>query len=285
VVAVLALAGCSATSSPVPAPSSARPDTTTSSAIASPSQGGLSGPSVSSSGGTPGVTPGVALRCASALSPGLASIELGGPTPTDRLAAGEVGSGSVAVVLLHQTGRAAMCGWAPYAGWLATQGVRVLALDFCGYGQSTCQSASFAADPVAQVKVAVEKLRASGATRITVVGASMGGTIAVAAAAPVGADAVVDLSGPVRWPPYDTNAVLPTLTMPTLLAVNESDDAQAHAVMQAGTTQVPATHKLFVSAPAGHGWDLVMSRTDPSAPPTALGRLVADWIAGRYPAG
>ncbi len=121
--------------------------------------------------------------------------------------------------------------------------------------------------------------------RDRIVGASMGGTIAVAAAAPVGADAVVDLSGPVRWPPYDTNAVLPTLTMPTLLAVNESDDAQAHAVMQAGTTQVPATHKLFVSAPAGHGWDLVMSRTDPSAPPTALGRLVADWIAGRYPAG
>lgn len=157
VVAVLALAaGCSATSSPVPAPSSARPDATTTLAIASPSQGGLSGPSVSSSGGAPGVTPGRALRCASALSPGLASIELGGPTPTDRLAAGEVGSGSVAVVLLHQTGRAAMCGWAPYAGWLATQGVRVLALDFCGYGQSTCQSASFAADPVAQVKVAVE---------------------------------------------------------------------------------------------------------------------------------
>ena len=80
-----------------------------------------------------------------------------------------------------------------YASYLADHGIRSVAIDLCGYSRSFCPLPS-QEDSVGQVKLTTDALRAAGARRITLVGASIGGSLAVAAAASTKADAVVDLS-------------------------------------------------------------------------------------------
>lgn len=102
--------------------------------------------------------------------------EVSFPTPDD----GEIhgllyGSGEHAVVLAH--GKVFdKESWAPLAPRLAAAGLQVLAIDFRGYGQSKpgAEGEKLFLDVVA----AMSYLRARGATRISLVGASMGGGVA-----------------------------------------------------------------------------------------------------------
>jgi pimeloyl-ACP methyl ester carboxylesterase len=132
-----------------------------------------------------------------------------------------LGSGTTAAVLLHQTDGNGLCGMLFYAGYLADHGIRSVAIDLCGYSQSFCQVSS-QEDPIGQVKLVSDALRAAGARRITLVGASMGGSLAVAAAAPTEADAVADLSGPARFNSLDIKTNAPTVTMPILIAFGKA---------------------------------------------------------------
>ena len=102
------------------------------------------------------------------------------------------------VILLHQTSPTGYCGWVTYADWAAEQGVRVVLVDLCGWGSAVC-SEELTSDPEAQVRLMVDWAREQGAAHVAVVGASMGGAIALGVADPAGADAVVDLSGPETW--------------------------------------------------------------------------------------
>jgi len=101
------------------------------------------------------------------------------------------GSGPTAVVLLHQTGAGGFCGWVPYARWLGARGVLAVAVDDCLHGAPRC-TPQVAGDTRAQVALAVDRARARGATRVAVVGASMGGARALGVGQAAGADAVVD---------------------------------------------------------------------------------------------
>jgi pimeloyl-ACP methyl ester carboxylesterase len=88
--------------------------------------------------------------------------------------------------------------WAPFATWLAGRGHQVLAIDFRGYGRSTAGRDSQAL--FEDVLAAVRYLHRLGATRVAVLGASMGGGAAAEAAvraAPGEIDRVILLS-PVR---------------------------------------------------------------------------------------
>ena len=109
---------------------------------------------------------------------------------------GWLGSGDTSAVLLHQTDGYGLCGFLFYAGYLAKHGVGVVAMDLCGYGQSFCVGRPLGNDPAGQVKVVTDAVRADGATRVVLVGASMGGSVSLTAAKAVEADAIVDLSGP-----------------------------------------------------------------------------------------
>lgn len=192
-----------------------------------------------------------------------------------------VGSGPTVALLLHQTGRSASCGWWPYANHLAASGVRAVMLDLCGYGASTCDvNRPWAHDYPAQVALAATRLRADGAQRLTLVGASLGGTVASLSAAPAKADAVVNLSG-FGYGTMVTGPALATLTIPVLGAGShneEGDSAQLEREIAASASPT----KRFVWAELGHGWNLVLDGPMPDSPLTPLGRVVIGWVKGDY---
>jgi len=92
--------------------------------------------------------------------------------------------------------------WRPLAEQLAAKGLRVLAIDFRGWGKSTAGSAKDAL--FEDVLAAVRYLRRGGAARVSVVGASMGGGAAAEAAvraSPGEIDRLVLLSPAPAGPP------------------------------------------------------------------------------------
>ena len=89
------------------------------------------------------------------------------------------GKGERGVVLAHG-GRFNKASWEKQARTLAKAGFRVLAIDFRGYGQSRGpgQSDPMSAPLHLDVLAAVRYLRSRGATSVSVVGGSMGGSAA-----------------------------------------------------------------------------------------------------------
>jgi pimeloyl-ACP methyl ester carboxylesterase len=173
-----------------------------------------------------------------------------------------VGSGPVGAVLIHEYPRD-LCGWWPYARYLARHGVRALLFDLRCFGESGCPGGRGHA--VADVDAAMAELRRRGARRVALVGASMGGAIAVVAAARLHPAAVVDLSGE-----RDTSGLTPGIdadagaaargvTAPALFAVARGDRYVPVADMRAVARRVRSTTRRVIVLPAGagHGWDLM----------------------------
>jgi pimeloyl-ACP methyl ester carboxylesterase len=115
----------------------------------------------------------------------------------------EVGTGKIGVVLGHQY-YSDHCEFMEFARELAASGFRALTIDFRYNGASTGGNSSRLDLDVA---AAVVRLRGDGATRIKLVGASMGGTAVLVAASRImpPVDGVVSLSGPTYF--RDLNAV------------------------------------------------------------------------------
>jgi pimeloyl-ACP methyl ester carboxylesterase len=105
------------------------------------------------------------------------------PTPDGGLIYADVyGKGERAVVLAHG-GRFLKESWAPQAKAMAAAGFRVMAINFRGESQSHGSGGRSAEeDRRYDVLGAVQYLRKSGATSVSVVGASMGGDYAAEAA-------------------------------------------------------------------------------------------------------
>jgi dienelactone hydrolase len=106
------------------------------------------------------------------------------------------GSGKTAIVLVHQR-RGTLCQWVPYAKRLAGLGYTAFALDLRGNGES--QSRPYPANQRygGDVAAAAKFVRSLGARKVFLVGASLGGSAAISAAAntrPV-VDGVVSVSG------------------------------------------------------------------------------------------
>ena len=164
--------------------------------------------------------------------------ECGGPAPAVRrvvlrtrpdvvrIAAAQVGSGPTAVVLVHQTDTT-LCEWLPYARRLAAGGHRAIAIDLRAHGVSDAAPARVMGRFDLDVAAAVRHARGRGARRVGLVGASLGGTVVLTAAAGVRppVDAVVSLSGPARWPDLDAVRAVRGLRMPVLLVAG-ADDVQ-----------------------------------------------------------
>ena len=203
----------------------------------------------------------------------------------DRLQAAAVGSGRDAAVFVHQSGTHGLCDFWPYAAWLAaTKHIRAVLVDQCGYGASTCPGVGRNVDGgrwVAATRAAVAWTRAHGARRITLVGASFGGIIVLHAAQSIQppVNAVVDLSGELRWAGVDSLAAGRHLRVPALLAVAPGDRYVSVGDMRRLYAAIPARPKRLVVAPAGagHGWALLTAATGWSP----LGATTAAWIHGR----
>jgi esterase/lipase len=192
-----------------------------------------------------------------------------------------VGSGPVGVVLLHEY-PGPMCGWWPYATYLAHHGVQALLFDFRCLGLSTCPRGG-EGDPTGDVAAAISVLRRHGAQSIAIVGASLGGVVAVTAGAKLHPSAIVDLSGE-----RDLDGLLPGVNLssfaaapgvhaPALFAVARQDRYVSVADMRAIYRRAGSTTKRVIVMPAaaGHGWDMLLDADFSWSP---LARQVLEFV-------
>ncbi|WP_155384512.1 alpha/beta hydrolase family protein [Catellatospora paridis] len=163
----------------------------------------------------------------------------------DMTAAIQVGTGDTAVVLLHQLDGTA-CQWYPFALILAQRGYRALAPDITSR------------DAVDVAQAGIAHLRAGGAKRVFVIGASRGGTVALAASAattpPV--DGVIALSAPTV---YDADALtaVTKLEAPTILIAGDLDGTFAEHARELYGLSVAKHKKLLIRSSVSHGVTLL----------------------------
>ena len=165
----------------------------------------------------------------------------------------ELGRGPRGIVLAHQYGGDA-CQWSAYAPGLARRGFHVLAFDFHGNGRSAIGSEENDVDVVA----AAAKLRSLGARKLVLIGASMGGTASLAAAAELKPPpaAVVSLSGPGSFDLTSAYDAVPKIAAPKLFVVGARDVQfadDAHELYR----RAHGSRRLVVVQTADHGVDLL----------------------------
>ena len=154
-----------------------------------------------------------------------------------KLTAALLGQGRQGVVLVHQS-NGDVCQWLPYARELVRAGYLVLDLDLrtSGYAQYEGVQPS----PLGlYVSAAAGYLRKQGAAKVVLVGASMGGTASLVAAAITTprVDAVVSLSAPAEYVGIDARTAAGLLRVPVLygVAADDEDFADASRLLHAAT--------------------------------------------------
>lgn len=161
------------------------------------------------------------------------------------------GSGDTAVVLAHMRGSGKEA-WTDVAVALANNGYLAFAFDFRGYGgQEGERDTRLQADLTA----AITAVRAEGAAKVYVAGASMGGTAALAAAAQHKLDGVVTLSAPLSFAGIDGLAAASQITEPALF-IAAADDHPYVEDAQELAGAVP-NGRFVEYAGAAHGTDLI----------------------------
>jgi len=139
----------------------------------------------------------------------------------ESLAADVVGSpgSTTTVVLAHMRG-ADRSTWDPIIADLTAAGYSTLAFDFRGYGDSTgTRDTRLDVDLAA----AVARARSDGATKVVIIGASMGGTAVLAGGADLGVDGAVAISAPAEFLGLDGARGAAELDVPLLLIDSEDD--------------------------------------------------------------
>ncbi|WP_203832072.1 alpha/beta hydrolase [Catellatospora citrea] len=163
----------------------------------------------------------------------------------DLTAAWQSGQGDTGVVLLHQAD-AGLCQWSGFAGLLVEKGHRALSVDVNSR------------DAVEFAQAAVAHLRATGAKRVFVIGASRGGTIALAAAAGVTppVDGVASLSAPTVYD-ADARAAVAKLSAPVIIAAGAGEARFADAARELHRLSVSPHRKLVLPDSYLHGVGLL----------------------------
>lgn len=160
------------------------------------------------------------------------------------------GDGPVWVILAHMR-PAEMDSWFDFAREAAGAGYTALAFNFRGYGDSGGSGFAVDVDTVAAVDFAY----ASGAGSVVVVGASMGGTGALAAGAERLVSGVATLSAPAAFEGVDGIDAVSRLTAPALLVAASDDEPYASAIADLAAAASPRINTLFLDGNA-HGTDL-----------------------------
>ncbi|MDG4821879.1 alpha/beta hydrolase [Asanoa sp. WMMD1127] len=168
------------------------------------------------------------------------------------------GSGSVGIVLAHQA-EADLCQWILGFNELIGRGYRVLAFDFHGHGASESSEAGFDEDVAAAAAV----VRSAGATSVVLVGASMGGTFSLAAAAKITPPVagVVSVSAPLAYGGVSAQQSAPSVGVPALFLAHEDDGIFGDSARELAAACGDAT--AVVTPGAIHGVPLVIEGGDP----------------------
>jgi predicted alpha/beta-hydrolase family hydrolase len=172
------------------------------------------------------------------------------------------GSGSVGVVLSHMF-PADQRSWWPFAGALADDGYRLLTFDFRGYcpgGDAGCSGGSKDISKISQdVVAAATYLRDAGAAKVVLIGASMGGTASLVAAAQpeVGPSAIVTLSAPLSFEGLTIDpTTLQNVEAPKLFIAGTGDATAAQAAQQL-YDQALGSRRVEIVPANEHGTDLL----------------------------
>lgn len=174
------------------------------------------------------------------------------------------------LVLLHQSDGNGRCGWGPFGTASALDGVTALAFDQCGYAGASCSVRNLD-DPLPQVELALDYARTTlHATRVVLVGASMGGSRTVrAVAGGARVDAWADVSGPSQLDGVVLAPLARRIHVPGLVALAGDIDGEDQAA--AAYRLARASGATWVPASDGHGYDLL---TDESGTLLPVGRRV-----------
>ena len=161
-----------------------------------------------------------------------------------------VGTGDLAVVLSHEW-QQSPCPWADVATRVAANGYRAVIWE---YGVLA------GLERVKELQAIVDRLHADGVTRVVLAGGSIGGCLSMIGASEVKppVDGLVVLSCAV-W--YDVAERIPTtqyaakVTVPTLYAVGDQDDATLVDGVRTDAKAVPAKDKTLLVVPgsSAHG--------------------------------
>ncbi len=194
------------------------------------------------------------------------------------------GDGSTGVVLSHMR-PADQRSWFAFANRLADQGYLVLTYDFRGYcpgGDGGCSQGDLQISAIWQdVLGAMDFVRSQGATTVALVGASMGGTASLVAAAQDGSDAavVVTLSAPVSIEGLDADPAVLQRVDANKLFIAGLGDASAAASAQDLYEIAPPPKRVEISPADDHGTDLLTGSQG-----EAIQRLIETYLAAFAPA-
>jgi pimeloyl-ACP methyl ester carboxylesterase len=133
-----------------------------------------------------------------------------------------------ALVLAHMS-EGDLCVWAAYARRLARRGFFVFPFDFRGHGFS--EGLQNHSKSPADVVAAVRAVRALGARKVVVVGASLGGVAAIVSAPKLrpAVQGIVSVSGPAAIVgELNARPVAPRLRVPTLYIAAERDQSGSY---------------------------------------------------------
>jgi pimeloyl-ACP methyl ester carboxylesterase len=167
------------------------------------------------------------------------------------------GSGPAGVVLAHMF-PADRGSWDEFSVTLAAEGFHVLSFDFRGFGES--DGPRDIAGTWSDVLAAADELRRRGARRVVVVGASMGGTAALVAAARSDLNGVVTLSAPSTFMGITASPdVVAAVDEPKLFVAAEGD-GQAADTAQRFYTTAPGAKRVEIVTGDEHGTDLLEGR-------------------------
>ena len=161
------------------------------------------------------------------------------------------GTGSSYVVLAHMRS-ADMTSWFDFARLLAAEGYTAVAFNFSGYGKSDGKKGEF--QVVDDVRGAVNAALDDDASEVFVIGASMGGTGAVAAAVSNNIAGIVTLSAPFVFEDVDLDDFLQSVTCPLLLIAADEDGEAANDALEIASADVDA--ELLVLPGAQHGTNM-----------------------------
>jgi esterase/lipase len=180
-----------------------------------------------------------------------------------KLAGRVFGDGQVGVVLAHMF-PADQTSWWAFARVMAPQGFTVLTFDFRGYCPGGVAGCSEGQRDVAamwqDVLGAVDFMMARGLVRVMLVGASMGGTASLIAAAQPGMPvvAIVALSAPQSFEGLTADhTVLGNVTAAKLFLAGNSDPTGAAAAAQAMYEESPPPKQVEIFTSSDHGTDLL----------------------------
>lgn len=163
------------------------------------------------------------------------------------------GQGDVIVVLAHML-PADQESWAPFAEKLAAEGYAAFTFNFRGYPPSQGDWDAGLID--LDLGGALDYLDTQGVERPVLVGASIGGTAAVMAAANRDVAGLITLSAPMSIDGLDASEAITRVTAPKLFMVAEDDvEARAGSAALYGASSDPRFYDVFRGGE--HGSDLV----------------------------